>query len=109
MSSAEKLFDVCKNENIKVKKAPAGRLDAFTKSSVNGGIAFKVQDEKYIALDETLSGWEKLLVLAHETAHHIFGHLDKDNVTEQMEDEARLFSVVYAALTIFNSREVEKK
>lgn len=56
MSSAEKLFDVCKNENIKVKKAPAGRLDAFTKSSVNGGIAFKVQDEKYIALDETLSG-----------------------------------------------------
>ncbi len=108
MSRAQKLLDICADENITVKKMTAEQLDAFVKSSVNGGIALKVRDEKFIVLDEAMQFYEKLLVLAHETAHHIFGHLDKDRVTEQMEDEARLFSVVYAALTIFNSSEDKK-
>lgn len=96
-----KLSDVCMRENIQVCQTSAEALNNFTGNLVGGGIAFQRNGKKYIALDETLSGWEKLLVLAHETAHHIFGHLDKDEITEQMEDEARLFSVVYAALYMF--------
>ncbi len=100
-----KLSDVCARENIYVKLASAEQLDAFTKSSVNGGIALKVRDEKFIVLDESMQFYEKLLTLAHETAHHIFGHLDKlenGKLPEDLEDEARLFSVVYTALCMFS-------
>ena len=109
MNSAEKLLDICADENINVQKVSTKQLNEFTESFVGGGIAFNMSNQKYILLDEQMEFFEKLLVLAHETAHHIFGHLDKDEVTKQMEDEARLFSVVYMALTIFNTREVEKK
>lgn len=99
-----KLSDVCIRENIQVCQTSAEALNNFTGNLMGGGIAFQRNGKKYIALDETLSGWKKLLVLAHETAHHIFGHLDTlENweISEDFEDEARLFSVVYAALYMF--------
>ncbi len=46
MSRAQKLLDICADENITVKKTTAEQLDAFANSSVNGGIALKFRDKK---------------------------------------------------------------
>ncbi len=96
-----KLSEICKQENVQIKRAAAEDLYEICEGKVNGGCAVRRNGQNFILLDKNLKGYEKMLVLAHEMAHHIFGHLDKDEITEQMEDEARLFSVVYTALYMF--------
>lgn len=100
------LSDVCKEENIQIGLTSAKAVNDFTGKSTIGGFAGDFNGKKTIVLDEALKGWEKLLTLAHETAHYIFGHFDKcenGKLPDAFEEEARLFSVVFTAMAIFET------
>lgn len=102
-----RLSEICEQENLQIKQAAIEDLrELCGNSEIIGGSAVRRNGQNFILLDKNLKGYEKMLVLAHEMAHHIFRHLDKDEITEQMEDEARLFSVVYTALYMFAESEV---
>lgn len=96
---AKMLLDICENENIHVYLLPTEKIS-------NSGCAFESVGEKIIVLDEAIHGWEKFLTLAHETAHHIFGHLSKlenGRMSDACEDEARIFSAVFTTLAIMEA------
>lgn len=100
-----KLFDICTDEGIKVKTFSLEKVGSFAEGLKSGGSALQLRGEKLILLDESLTGLEKQLVFAHEAAHHLFGHLKKNEngeIHENYESEARLFSVVYVAMYMFN-------
>lgn len=99
-----KLFDICTDEGIQVKTFSPKKVGSFAEGLNSGGAALQFRGQKLIVLDESISGLEKQLVFAHEAAHHLFGHLNKienGEIPENYENEARLFSVVYAALYMF--------
>lgn len=99
-----KLFDICTDEGIQVKTFSSEKVGSFAEGLKSGGAALQFRGEKLIVLDESLNGFEKQLVFAHEASHHLFGHLKKienGEIPEDYESEARLFSVVYAAMYMF--------
>ncbi len=103
-----RLSDICEAEGIKIGFVDSNKalFKGETISDFGGAIALRLGNEKYILVDENAGVIEKRLAVAHELAHHIFGHLDKHEVTNSMEEEARLFSVVYAAMSLFLTGDV---
>jgi hypothetical protein len=98
---------ICEKENI--------YLDAWdlSNTSFGGGFAMKIPGgEKGIAYDDTLEGWRKYAVIAHEIAHHVLGHFDDethmfenygDNNPKKQKNEleAQVFSAVFTAMAMF--------
>lgn len=105
-----RLSEICEQENLQIKQAAIEDLrELCGNSEIIDGSAVRRNGQNFILLDKNLKGYKKILVLAHETAHHIFGHLDtleNGGIPKDFEDEARLFSVVYAALYMFAESEV---
>lgn len=96
---AKRLLDICESEKIQVCLLPSEKI-------TDSGFSFELTGEKIIALDESIHGWEKFLTLAHETAHHIFGHLSKlkdGKISDACEDEARIFSAVFTAMALIEA------
>ncbi len=88
------LTDVCEKEGIEAK--------FFYPKQRGEALAIKDHEKRTILIDKDGSLWEKRLSLAHELAHHIFGHLDHPGETfENEESEARMFSAAFVALLMF--------
>lgn len=100
------LINVCEKEKIFVSEEDPKRL------SVDGFACTLARGKKHILIKNTVCGYNKLLVLTREMAHHIFGHIDKYGFRGPLpytaEDEARLFSTVYTAMTIFEAAKEER-
>jgi len=67
-------------------------------------VALELGGDKIILLDENQGDLERTLTIAHEFAHHLFGHLKEDCTlsTQQKEMEAVTFSAAMTALILFN-------
>lgn len=106
------LTKVCESENIHIRVVPEGNTKMYKNVSSHDGAlaAINVSNgDKYIFLSPNQSVWERKLCVAHELAHHIFGHLNKNSVSETDETEARMFAAAYLALEIFCTFQSEEK
>ena len=103
------LKDICKAENIKLIGFTEELSEILTgKQNFTGqGMAIASSDDKYIILDNTASIWEKRFTIAHEVAHHLFGHLRPDTtITHQdRENEANIFASVITAFLLLQEYE----
>lgn len=101
------LNDICKDENIKLIDFTDefGEILIGTSNTIGQGLAVAQEDKKYIFFDRTAQKWEKRFTVAHEIAHHLFGHL-RPNTTithQDRENEANIFASVIVALLIFQN------
>lgn len=103
------LNDICKDENIKLIGFTEELCDIFihSKNFTGQGLSFEQKDEKYILFDNTASIWKKRFTIAHEIAHHLFGHLRPDTtITHQdRENEANIFASVITAFLLLQEYE----
>ena len=101
------LLNICRDENIHVKETTENDSMYEDVVSHGGALALNVSNgDRFIFLASKQGVWERKLCVAHELAHHLFGHLKKDKVTKSDELEAQIFSIVYVALQMFSSHEV---
>ena len=75
-------------------EAPSGR---------GAGLAFRAEDVRFILYDGAAGRYEKQFIVAHELAHHLFGHLEEGRAGqwERNEQEANIFAAVFIALSLF--------
>lgn len=101
------LNEICKDENIKLIKFTSQLAEMLTgtKNTIGQGQAVVQNENKYILFDSTAQKWKKRFTVAHEIAHHLFGHL-RPNTTithQDRENEANIFASVIVALLIFQN------
>ena len=100
------LESICKAEDI--------HLDPHHGIERIRGVAMCVDGTKVITYCPTLTGWEKISVIAHEIGHHALGHLhDKAHlfgrsldekskaVRSRNELEAQVFAAAFTAMAMF--------
>lgn len=97
------IYDICKQENIEIFQTHMGKDSPLDKKLP---FATVTASGKCIFLDSESDIWSKRVSLAHEFAHHIFGHLDirqweNGVIPKAYEVEAQIFSVVYVAIALF--------
>lgn len=82
------LNDICKAHGITLKCIHGGTKGA--------GYAIAGGDKQYIVVDGDASLWEQRFTVAHEIAHHLFGHLraGADVGSPSAEMEANSFCVM---------------
>ena len=91
------LESICKAEGIHLDPAPW--INGV--SGINGA-AMSVDGNRIIAYKSTLTGWEKVSVLAHELGHHILGHLGEHAPPVKQADlEAQCFAAAFTAVALF--------
>ncbi len=99
------LNEICKDENIRLIKFTdeLGEMLIGDSNIIGQGLAVVQGDKKYVLLDDTAQKWEKQFTVAHEVAHHLFGHLRPEtSITPQdRENEANIFASVLIALLLF--------
>jgi Zn-dependent peptidase ImmA (M78 family) len=92
------MIEICEKEDIILFSA-----SDFGK---NNGSALQCSGQKIIIYNDALSGWRQILVISHELAHHVLGHLINGNNNtpekrEQNEREAQAFSAAFVAMALF--------
>jgi len=110
------LESICKDNSI--------LLHRFGLGERTNGVAIKLPEcgTRAIAYNETLEGWEKIKVIAHEIGHHALGHLDDSvcafdkhinkNATEELnrrEREAEIFAAAFTAVAMFVEQAINKE
>ena len=105
MSFLEK---VCKEYGIDLYPlsvfSPVKGMEDFITRSKGGASIKDSEGDISIAIDDTAPARERDAIAAHELGHVILGYLDgKYKLSEeQCENEARLFSVVIIAMSLYD-------
>jgi Zn-dependent peptidase ImmA (M78 family) len=99
------LNDICSDENITVLRftEELGQIFFKNPNTISQGLSAVQKDKKYIIYDSTAQTWERRFIIAHELAHHLFGHL-RPNTSIKVEDrekEANIFASVLVAMMLF--------
>lgn len=102
---------ICKNENITLVAAPNPDMECLTDKVIEwgSGLAARYGDFNAIFYNGTAAKWKQRIIVAHEIAHHLLGHLEPSCTlsTEVQELEANVFSAVITAMGVY--KEYEQK
>ena len=102
------LICACKENDVAVQNYDAGRsiLEMLGLTEVvenTEGFAFDLGSGPFILYNKRRHKASRLYTVAHELAHAVMGHLDKDCTLshECREKEANIFASVFVAMSIF--------